>query len=323
LNVDITQNIYDGGITHGRKVYEESLMKADLQQVEVDLYGLKGKVNQFYFAMLVLQENKHQMEIQLENLEARHGVVRTAVLNGTLQETDLHVIEVEELKVKQSLVELESRRKSYLGALRILCGEGFNDDVILEKPQFEGVEPSGLNRPEFVLFDLKNAAMEKGKELAGKKRMPVLYAFGQTGYGKPGYNMLSEKWDYYYMVGAGLRWKIWDWHNSAREKELIGYRQQMLENQRASFDRETESLLVQEEARVEQYRQTIEMDRQVLELQEKISQQSAVRLENGTITATDYITEQNKTNVARITLATHQVLLLQSMANYLTIQGNL
>jgi outer membrane protein TolC len=323
VNIDITQNIFDGGISHSRKVYEESMMEADLQQVEVDLYGLKGKVNQFYFAILVLQENRQNLEIQLENLEARHGVVEIAVTNGTLQETDLHVIEVEELKVKQSLIEVESRRQSFMDALRILCGEEINDDTKLEIPQFEGVEAPGWNRPEFRLFDLKQAAMESGKELAGKKRMPVLYAFGQTGYGKPGYNMLSEKWDYYYMVGAGIRWKIWDWSNSAREKQMIGYQQQILENQRTSFDREMESLLVQEEARVEQYRKTLEMDRRVLELQERISQQAVVRLENGTITATDYITELNKTNLARITLATHQVLLLQSTANCLTIQGNL
>ena len=40
------------------------------------------------------------------------------------------------------------------------------------------------------------------------------------------------------------------------------------------------------------------------------------------MTATDYITELNKENLARIKLATHQVLLTQSMANYLTLQGN-
>jgi len=323
LNLDITQNIYDGGISKSRKVYEEAKTEADLQQVEVDLYGLKGKVNQFYFAILLLQENRRNLDIQMENLEARYGVVQTAVTNGVLQETDLHVIEVERLKVEQSIVELESRRRSYLGALQVLCGEDLKDDAVLEIPRFEEVEYAGMNCPEQKLFDLKHASMERGKELAGRKRMPVLYAFGQTGYGKPGYNMLSEKWDYYYMVGAGLKWKIWDWSNSAREKQLIGYQQQVLENKRAAFDREVESMMVQEEARMEQYRETMEMDRQVLELQEKISSQAAVQLENGTMTATDYITELNKESLARITLATHQVLLMQSTANYLTIQGNL
>jgi outer membrane protein TolC len=323
VNLDITQNLYDGGISRGKKSYEEAKMASDLQQVEVDLYSLKGRVNQFYFAVLVLQENGNNLEVHLEDLQARYRAVQTAVTNGTLLETELHVIEVEKLKVMKSMIEVESRKKSYMGALRVLCGEGFNENAVLEMPNFEGIERENVDRPEQRLFDLKHASMEAGKELAGKKRMPVLYAFGQSGYGKPGYNLMSEVWDTYYMVGAGLKWKIWDWNSTSREKELIGYQQQMLQNQRASFDREIESLMVQEKANIEQYRLTMEMDQQVLELQKKISYQAAVQLDNGTRTATDYVTELNKESLARITLATHQVMMMQSMANYLTIQGNL
>jgi outer membrane protein TolC len=323
LNLDISQNIYDGGLSKGKKSYEEALMAADLQQVEVDLFALKGKVNQYYFSVLALQENMQNLEIHMENLEVRKKVVQTAVTHGTLLETELHIIEVERLKVKKSMLELESRKKSYLEALGIFCGEGFDKQAILAYPHFEGIGDGSPARPEYRLFDLKHASMEAGKELMGKKRMPVVYAFGQTGYGKPGYNMMSENWDYYYMVGAGLKWKIWDWNSSSREKELIGYQQEMLQTQRASFDKELESMMVQEEAKIEQYRATLELDQQVLELQQKISRQAAVQLDNGTMTATDYVTELNKENLARITLATHQVLLMQSIANYLTIQGNL
>lgn len=322
LNLDVTQNLYDGGISRGKKSYEEAQMATDLQQVEVDLYGLKGKVNQFYFAVLVLQKSGENLEIHLENLEARYQAVETAVTHGTLLDTELQVIEVEKLKVMKSMIEVESRKKSYMGALKVLCGEEFNESAVLDMPYFEKIDDGELERPEQKLFDLKHASLEAGKELAGKKRMPVLYAFGQSGYGKPGYNMMSEDWDTYYMIGAGLKWKIWDWNSTSREKELLGYQQQMLQNQRTSFDREMESLMVQEEARIEQYRETMEMDQQVLELQKSISGKAAVRLENGTMTATEYITELNKESLARITLATHQVMLMQSMANFLIIQGN-
>jgi outer membrane protein TolC len=323
LNLDISQNLYDGGISKGKKSYEEALVAADLQQVEVDLYGLKGQVNQYYFAVLVLQENMRNLEIHLENLQERKKSVQTAVTHGTLLETELHVIEVERLKVMKSMIELESRKKSYMAALQVICGEGFNELAILETPHFEGIGNNSLARPEHRLFDLKHASMEAGKELVGRKRMPVLYAFGQTGYGKPGYNMMSEDWDYYYMVGAGLKWNIWDWNNTSREKQLIGYQQQILQTQRTSFDKKIESLIVQEEAKIEQYRLTMEMDQQVLELQKQISEQAAVQLDNGTMTATNYVTELNKESLARITLVTHQVMLMQSMANYLTLQGNL
>jgi hypothetical protein len=72
-----------------------------------------------------------------------------------------------------------------------------------------------------------------------------------------------------------------------------------------------------------QFRQSISYEKEVLELQQQISGSAAAKLENGTITATEYITEINKENLARISMETHRVQLLQAMANYLTIQGTL
>ena len=109
--------------------------------------------------------------------------------------------------------------------------------------------------------------------------MPVLYAFGQTGYGKPGYNMMNQDWDFYYMVGAGLRWNIWDWSIPENEKQVIGYQQQLLQNQRATFDKELESQLVQEEAKIEQYRQSHGIgESRWWHLQQEISEHAAVKV---------------------------------------------
>ena len=323
LNLDISQTLYDGGITKQKKNYEQAIVAADLQQVEVDLYGLKARVNRFYFAILVLQESRKNLEIHMQNLVNRHEVMKLAIQEGTLLEAELKVIDVEVLKVRQSMLEIDSRKKSYIGALTLLCGGEFHEGVHLEKPELDRFMGKEYSRPEYQWFDLKDASMEAGKELIGKKRMPVLYAFGQTGYGKPGYNMMSEEWDYYYMVGAGLRWNIWDWNNNNRDRQVIEQQQHILRNQRATFDKEIESLKVQEEAKMEQFRKSMELEEQVLELQEDISEHAATKLANGTITATEYITELNKESMARINLATHQVKLMQSIANFLTIQGNM
>ena len=323
LNLDISQNLFDGGITKSQKAYEEAASAAELQQVEVDLYGLKARVNQYYFATLVMQENRRNLGIHMDNLMTRHEVISAAIEYGTMLETDLKVIEVEILKIKQSLVEIDARRNSFLGALSVLCGIEFHKGTLLVIPVLDGKKGDRGARPEYQWFYLKNASMEAGKELMGKKRMPVLYAFGQTGYGKPGYNMLSGEWDFYYMVGAGLRWNIWDWNSSSRDRQVIGHQQQILRNQQASFDQEIESLMVQEEAKMEQFKESMKLEKQVLKLQTEISENAATRLANGTITATDYITELNKESLARINLATHQIQMMQSYANYLTIQGNL
>lgn len=323
VNLDVKQNIYDGGMSGKRKSYEEALTAADLQQVEVDLYGLKGKVNAYYFPVLILQENYRNLEIHMENLEAREESVRTAVENGAVLESELKVILVEKLKNHQRMLEVNSQKRALLDALEVLCGLELEDSVRLELPEFELSEPGDLNRPEHLFFDLKTASLEAGKELAGSKRMPVLYAFGQTGYGKPGYNMLSDDWDFYYMVGAGLKWNIWDWNSTKKDKQVLTYRQEVLQNRRQTFDQELESRLVQEAERMEQYRQTMEIEEEVLALQEEISASAANKLAHGTLTASDYITELNKESVARIRLVTNQIKLMQATASYLVIQGNL
>jgi len=235
----------------------------------------------------------------------------------------MRVIEVEVLKMQQSILELESRKKAFVDALNVLCGADLRVDTKLQLPLLDGLTEEQVNRPEYILFDLKDASLEAGKELTGRRRMPVLYAFGQAGYGKPGYNMLSGEWDTYYMVGAGFSWNIWDWNTTGQEKRVIQNQQMLLQNQRKTFTQEILSLLVQEEAKIEQYRETMDLEQQVLDLQREISKHAATKLSNGTITATDYITELNKESLARNKLATHRILLSQSITNYLTIQGNL
>lgn len=323
LNLDVKQNIYDGGMTKQVKELEEALTAADLQQLEVDLYGLKSRVNLYYFAILELQANRKNLEIHRDNLESRKESMQTAIDNGTLLKADMNVLDVEVLKIQQSILEIDSRKQALLAALNVLCGTSLGAQAELLLPDLEGYTMEEINRPEYKLFDLKEASLEAGKELTGRKRMPVLYAFGQTGYGKPGYNMMSETWDFYYMVGAGLKWNIWDWNATGQEKQVIENRQMIIRNQKATFTKEVSSRLVQEEANIEQYRQSMILERQVLELQGEISENAAARLSNGTITATDYVTELNKESLSRNRLATQQIRLTQSLTNYLTIQGNL
>ncbi len=323
MNLDVRQNIYDGGKTKQVKELEAAKTAADLQELEVDLYALKARVNLYYFAILELQANRQNLNIHMGNLEARQEALRIAIDNGTLLEVEMNVLDVEVLKIRQAVLEVDSREHALIGALNVLCGTTLESGVELILPDMDGYSEEEINRPEFKLFDLKDASLEAGKELTGRKRMPVLYAFGQTGYGKPGYNMLSESWDFYYMIGAGLKWNIWDWNVTGQEKQVIENQQMILKNQKTTFTRELSSQLVQEEAKIEQYRKSMELEKQVLDLQGGISENAASRLSNGTITTTDYITELNKESLARNNLATQRIRLVQAITNYITVQGNL
>jgi len=323
MNLDISQTLYDGGITARKKAFERVSTAAEMQQVEVDLHGIKERVNPLYFSILILQENLENLELHRENLRRRREVILSAIEGGMALEADLKTIDVEMLKIRQSIIEVDAHRGAIIQTLGLLCGEELSVRTVLSMPELRMLDIPEVTRPEHLLFDLKEATLEAGKELAARKRLPVLYAFGQTGYGKPGYNMLNNEWDSYYMVGAGIRWNIWDWNSSSRERQLIGYQNQMLQNRRAAFDLEVMSALAQEESRIQQYRETLELEREVLELQQELTALAATRLSSGTITATDYITELNREMMARIRVTTHRIRMMQSIAGYLTILGKL
>ncbi|MEZ5070372.1 MAG: TolC family protein [Bacteroidales bacterium] len=286
LNLDLRQTLYDGGMVSSQKGYQEALLAADLQKVDVDLYGLHEQVDRIYFGLLLLQENQRNLDSHREVLESRRDMVATAVKEGAMLASELHVIDVELLKMRKMQFELNAGRDTYLESLQILCDTVFDQPPRLALPVSLGTTEAGpegspSNRPEYAWFQLQDASLEAGKELMAKKRMPVVFAYGQTGYGKPGYNMLGGVWDFYYLVGAGVSWELWDWRSNQRERSQIEQQQHMLHNQEASFDRQVRTEIVREQVRIGQLMENLAVDGDMVALQEQITASALVQWKEG------------------------------------------
>ncbi len=65
------------------------------------------------------------------------------------------------------------------------------------------------------------------------------------------------------------------------------------------------------------------MDDEMLKMRISITAKAASKLENGTISATDYLQIMNEENKTRISRATHQLQLMHAMATYNLLTGNL
>ncbi len=79
LNLDISQTLYDGGMIQRKRTYEMAAADADLQQVEVDLHGLKEQVNNLFFSILLVQENLNNLDIHIDNLNTRREVMEAGI----------------------------------------------------------------------------------------------------------------------------------------------------------------------------------------------------------------------------------------------------
>lgn len=319
--LDVRQNIWDGGLVKAKKVLEDIQNQTNQQGVEVELYKVREQVNELFFSSFILQENLNILKRKEETLAARKVRTESGVRHGAFLQSDLDLILAELLKIKQQQIELLSARETTLAALAILTGKEPDDLRHLEISSGTVDFEAEVERPELALFGLQSVSLAASSELLKKQRNPQIYGFGQAGYGRPGLNMLDPDFNTYYLAGAGLSWRVFDWKNNRREREVIRLQQDVVQTERQQFERNVQIALDREKKKINQLTEVLESDRELIALQEQITKSSASKHENGTITTSDYIQDVNAEMTARITFETHKVELEAAKISYQNIKG--
>ena len=95
----------------------------------------------------------------------------------------------------------------------------------------------------------------------------------------------------------------------------------IVEIQKETFLLNTNSQLIQQQAEIDKLLKLIASDYEIINLRKSVTDAAKAQLENGVITANDFLKEINAEDQARQVLITHQVQLLQAQINYQTISG--
>ena len=96
---------------------------------------------------------------------------------------------------------------------------------------------------------------------------------------------------------------------------------QLIDIQKDIFLLNTNVVAKQQSAELSKFEKLLEKDRLILALREKIKQTASVQLENGVMTANDYLIELNAENQARQNLVLHELQLLNAHINLKTTLG--
>lgn len=323
MTLDIRQTIYDGGLAKSQKGIENSNYSVSRQQVEVELNTLKERVNIVYFYLLILQQQEQMTNLMLNELKQKKDIVGSGVKNGILLWTDLDLITAELLRVEQQLSEIRISEQSAVDILGLLIGDEISNMTQLIVPGVDIDIAEEPERLEFQLFDLQINNLDASKKLVRTQRKPRLYAFGTLGYGNPALNFFKDEFRGYYIVGAGLQWKLWDWGKTNRDQQVLTVQQEIIGSKKESFDKNLQIMLEDELAKILKYEESVKIDEEIVVLREKITRNAASQLENGIITSSDYISELNAEIQARIKLETHKIQLVQARINYSTKKGNI
>ncbi len=322
LVADVNQMIYDGGLLKQQTAMQQMNAEVEDQKIEVELYKLNERINQVYLSILYIDEQLKQTELVRKDLETGLKKIEAQVNGGVAFKSNLNLLKAELLKIDQRIIELQSSRTGLLDVLTLFTGEAYTFTTQLEKPVVQlPAYDATVSRPEINLFQKQQQLLGVQNNLIKAKNLPKTSFFFQGGYGRPGLNFLENKFATYYVTGVRFNWAFGGLYTAKREKELIGLNQQIIAVQQDVFLLNTNTQLKQQQAEIDKIKKLISKDNDIIELRIKVKEAANAQLENGVITANDYLREINAEDQARQTLILHQLQLLQAQINYQTIKG--
>jgi outer membrane protein TolC len=319
--LDVNQLLYNGGMIDTNTKLKVAQTKTQQQQVEVNLYQIKNKINQLYFSVLLLQERKAILISKQEQLISKIKEVKTGVKFGAILPASEQVLEAENLKIRQQLIEIQFDKKRMLDNLSTLIFSPLDENTALAKPSIATDFSKDNNRPELKLFDLQNEQIEVSKEAISKNNLPKINAFGQAGYGNPGLNMLDNSFQTFYMVGLKANWNVFDWNKSKIEKQALSISENIITTEKETFLLNNNLQVQEMENEIKKSEEIIKTDSEIISLREYVVKSSDAQLRNGVITSSEYLIELTNLYEAKNNQKLHEIQLALAKANYQVNKG--
>lgn len=306
--LDLDQLILDGGRARSQMQIADASSSLAMGQQDVVYHSLKEQLMDLYETVLVLDASLQSLALKQQTLQQQIRRVQAAVANGSGLSSQADEFRAASLELQQHILEVQASRRSTLHALSLLTGTRWPDSVQLEMPEPEwSLSDTALQRPELRLYLLKDQLLEQQIALAGKLNHPLLYGFVQGGYGRPGLNMLSSSFEWYYLAGVKLNWTLWDWGTRRRQQRSLQADRELNDLDRQEFLLQTRQKLDRQQETIRQLQDLLSDDQQLVQLRENIARAAAAQLAQGVITPAEYLIELHDETEARIARRTHRI----------------
>ena len=179
VGVDLSQTIWDGGTSHNRREVTRAQQSVQESALDVELYAVRKRVENLYFATLLAEEQIAQNQVTLDLLKSNLGRLRSMLRNGTAMQSDVDMIEAQILQLNQGIIQARNMAESSRKMLGLYVGESLDGEKLLEP---DATMPDNMqpDRPELRLFDRQLAANDAALRLTDSSVMPKVQLFAQA-----------------------------------------------------------------------------------------------------------------------------------------------
>ncbi len=304
-----------------KKQLIEANSKIAQQQIEIDLYQLKDRVNQLYFGILLMENKLKQIGILQKNLAAALEQTQAAVVNGLAIESNEQLLQAELIKSNQKTEELLANKRAFISMLAMLTKQEITESTNFIEPVAVSAFDQ-IKRRELQLFDSRYQSVSLQEEQIKNSFIPTIGLFAQGGLGRPALNFLSNDFKLYYIAGLKINWNLSNYYTSDNNQQILQLSKEKINTQKEIFLLNTNLTMTQQSNEVVKYQKLIATDNDLISLRRKIKETAATQLTNGLISALDYINYVNAEDEANQDLILHQTQLLLAQYNLKVTSGN-
>lgn len=321
MGFQVQQTIYEFGATHAQREIALTNAQAQAAQADVALLNVKRQVDQLYAGVLQQKAALKILRSRAGEIAARLDQVSSAVRNGVSLKSNEEVLKAEALATEQQIVTGETTLAQTVSALSILTALPMDTSMTFALPNAPAPMAAGT-RPEITAFSLQQNGTELQAKLLKKGNLPHLGAFGNGYYGRPGFDFLNNNFRIYGIVGVGLSWNIAGYYTQGKQLKENLIQQSLIEGRKRQFQMQQATDLDKEEKEIVKLDRIAELDSGIVASKTFVREAASSQLENGVITAQDYVTYQNAQDQAKLNLELHRIQAVMARIDHQLTQGN-
>lgn len=316
MAIDLQQTLYDGGTIASKQAIARQEAKVQEAENQTKLYQVHHRVNEMYFALLLLNE-----QIKLNNnvkslLLASENKLAAMVKSGTAATSDLDNIKAERLSAEQQYTSLKAEQQMLQHILTTFCGIKVEN---VQKPTPVSTDTLTNNRPELQLFNSKLKLSEAQEKALNTRLHPTLALFAQGYYGYPGMNMFNDmidhKWRLNGIVGVKLSWNVGALYTRKNDKARLRLQRELIENERKVFLFNNSMEQIRQNSNINRFKIMMQTDKEIIALRTNVRKAAESKLLHGIIDVNSLLREINNENAAKVQWAIHEIDMLKEMYN--------
>ena len=318
VGVDVNQTIWDGGASKVQREIARSQNDVESSILDVELYIVRQRVENLYFAVLLANEQISQSTTTLNLLNANLERLKAMLRNGTAMQSDVDMVEAQALELDQVIIQARFAVASYKRGLELFIGETLND-IELVCPDDTLNLSNDTHRPELKMFEKRIAAIRASQSLSDVSTMPKIGLFAQSYYGYPGLNyfnsMINREMSFNIIGGVKISWNIDSFYTKKNSSRKTTASIETINADRDLFLFNTDLQTTSIKENISGLRSLIDNDARIVALRSNVRKAAESQLENGIIDTTALLSKITDENIAKLNGKYHQIKLIQEIYN--------